>query len=444
MNGRNRCRTVSRFTLRLGILSVAVLAIYVNMEVNGVDEPDDEIPPTSIIFDTRPPRDIKEAEAQDAARQRAQQQVQQPSSGQAQDRPGPGAPRAPPQPLTDEQRKTLEDRNRRRAAFMRSRSTTTRAETIASLVEWRREERERIAREGGPPRPWKNPELAFAEAESAATTRPPTPSVTPTAVSLSATPFPTATETPAAKLPSGRTVRQLFSPTLDTADMPAAEIALHRRLAFPLEGCNATWIARLQSYAAFHASALTLLREKKPLPPGVRVVIYRCWELPDHVYGTSTDCGGLADRISGMNHVFLLALYYNWVVLVDWQAQPDVFHSPLIDYEYKKELLEHYPGTATATYLFTSCPNSGDYPDCPLGLPDPPSFFKTPISVILINRGGIRWGHPNRTKELLDVWGLGRCVCVCVCVCACARAQSYFRPPVGLGMCLCVDVFQVM
>jgi hypothetical protein len=61
-----------------------------------------------------------------------------------------------------------------------------------------------------------------------------------------------------------------------------------------------------------------------------QIVVYRCWELPDHILGLSTDCGGFADRLVGMSHVFLLALYFRWIMFADWQGQPAVFNSPFI------------------------------------------------------------------------------------------------------------------
>ena len=49
------------------------------------------------------------------------------------------------------------------------------------------------------------------------------------------------------------------------------------------------------------------------------------------------------------------------------------------DYEYKPSLVQ-WAGGDTKKYLFTSCPNSGDYPYCPMDVADPP------VSILMLPR----------------------------------------------------------
>ena len=216
------------------------------------------------------------------------------------------------------------------------------------------------------------------------------PAATVEAVVASPTASPSTPSYEGATLPSGKvTVRGLFDPALDATGLPPDELALHDLLAHPMAGCNASWVAHLEAYAAFHATHLAALRRKEKIAP--KIVVWRCWELPDNVAGTSTDCGGLADRMSGMNHIFLLALYYQWFFLAEWQGQPATFDSPFIDYAFSPALVAGYHNNDIRAYHFTSCPNSGDYRDCPLAVANPHAFYETGVSYIATNRWVGAW-----------------------------------------------------
>jgi hypothetical protein len=189
-----------------------------------------------------------------------------------------------------------------------------------------------------------------------------------------------------------------------------AERALHDRLEHPMEPhCNASWVAVITEYAAFHKAAVARIAAGERDVP--KMVVYRCEELPVSEIGITTDCGGFADRLAGMAHVFLLALYYKWVFLADWRGQAEVFNSPFFDYTWRPE---YEARRATSNFNFVSCPGQGDYRDCPLGVPDPESLYATPVNFISTNRGGLRWGKPDRVARFfewgLDKWTQGGCV----------------------------------
>ena len=80
------------------------------------------------------------------------------------------------------------------------------------------------------------------------------------------------------------------------------------------------------------------------------------------------------------------------------------------DFEYKRELVGKFGESSNRAYLFTSCPNSGDYRFCPMDVADPPEFFSANVNFIATNRGGLRWGKAERIERIQNTSGLGKCV----------------------------------
>lgn len=206
--------------------------------------------------------------------------------------------------------------------------------------------------------------------------------------------------------------------------MTPAERLLHARLTDPLcadvhpvdpsaPACNASWVRRLSEYAAFHRDAVARIQRGDKGGPTPKIVVYSCMEQADDATSvvSTPDCGGFADRLAGMSHVFLLALLHNWLFFASWPGQGEVFNSPLFDYTWKPEL---GAGRVSESFDFLSCPFQGKYKDCPLGLPDVAAVLKADVNYISTNRGGLRWGAPDRVAKFfewgLDKWTQGGCV----------------------------------
>ena len=208
------------------------------------------------------------------------------------------------------------------------------------------------------------------------------------------------------------------------ARLTPAERALHARLEQPLQPhCSDTWAARVAAYGRFHNDSVARLRAQGAAAaagggaagePPPRIVVYTCREGEGADAAHTPDCGGYADRLAGMSHVFLLALTHGWLFFADWRGQPDVFNSPWFDYAWRPELAA---GAPSQYHDFLSCPYQGSYKDCPLGLPDPPATFPAGVvHMIATNKGGLRWGSKERVDALLgpdwglDKWTQGGCV----------------------------------
>ena len=139
---------------------------------------------------------------------------------------------------------------------------------------------------------------------------------------------------------------------------------LNARLSDPLAGCTDKWRSTVAEYAAFHADGVRKLRAKQQNAP--RAVVYECLETPDDSLLVSQDCGGFADRLVGLNHVFLFALLHNLLFFIHWPNHAHVFHSPFIDMVYDDELMMGWGNRTTEDHSFVGCPDRVG--NCPLGL----------------------------------------------------------------------------
>lgn len=187
-----------------------------------------------------------------------------------------------------------------------------------------------------------------------------------------------------------------------------AERALERLLKEPMEGCPAKWLQTLDEYAQWHREQLTLLAQRSPL--AAKVMVYSCAETVDETTVVGDDCGGYADRLTGVTHLFLYSLLFKRVFLIDWssggmQVPPHVFHSPYINYTYDESLVI-YPGRSVEKRErhFNGCPDHQG--PCVLQKDDPGTLFPNDVTLTRINKGGVRYSTDANRARIFSELGL--------------------------------------
>ena len=243
------------------------------------------------------------------------------------------------------------------------------------------------------------PSASSSAAASPSASASDTPAAAP-ALEEGAAPTRGATETP-----SG-----LYSARPDPGEQ-AATRALQALLDDPLADCTADWRATMSAYGDFHRAGVAALRRRDAVVP--RVVVFSCYETPDDSVLVSEDCGGFADRLVGMTHVFLVALLNRFIFFAQWQEAQHVFSSPFMpDYIYNQSLVEY--GERTKVYeSFIGCPERTGQP-CPVGHPNITSMLSGDVNYVRVNRGGVRWGGEAALQALysrgLDAPHVGGCI----------------------------------
>lgn len=93
-------------------------------------------------------------------------------------------------------------------------------------------------------------------------------------------------------------------------------------MAHPLSDCDPRWQSYIEDYGRFHREGVEKLKRRDKDAP--RVIVYECFETPDRSELVSQDCGGFADRLVGMNHLFLVALLHRYLFFAQWQEREKV------------------------------------------------------------------------------------------------------------------------
>lgn len=261
-----------------------------------------------------------------------------------------------------------------------------------------------------------------------------TGSSAPAAASGSPTGSPAEAATPSVSASLGPTTSptNAYSPKPD-ADEQAAYSTLRRMLEDPLSDCTPQWRKTLEDYGAFHRAGVEALRRRDPDAP--KVVVFSCYETPDDSHLVSEDCGGFADRLVGMTHIFLVSLKHRYLFFAQWQEAQKVFRSPYLpDYVYNASLVM-YEGRSKVEESFIGCPErfvpGRASSDCPIGNTNITRILHAHTNYVRVNRGGIRWGGPDALKTLyglgLDREHVGGCIYRALVAPSEATVQRFLR-----------------
>jgi hypothetical protein len=136
----------------------------------------------------------------------------------------------------------------------------------------------------------------------------------------SASPSNTASVSGSASLSPTSSLSAAYSPKAGPEQQAYA--LMRRKLDNPMEDCDPRWAAYLAEYGEFHRKGVEALRRRDPNAP--RVVIFECFETPDSSHLVSQDCGGFADRLVGMTHIFMVALLHRYIFFAQWQERERV------------------------------------------------------------------------------------------------------------------------
>jgi hypothetical protein len=169
---------------------------------------------------------------------------------------------------------------------------------------------------------------------------------------------------------------------------------LQARLAEPMQGCTERWSQAMRDYAAWHRAetAAVLVAGPAGALNGTKILVYRCSE-PEHEaqLGTTDDCGGLSDRLSGMSHVLLTAMLHRWLFFAQWDQRAAAFDTPFgFDYSWSPALRTLFDAAHDSGryFHFVSCPDAGEYRYCPIRANA--SLFTHRVNYVLTNKGALQ------------------------------------------------------
>ena len=178
---------------------------------------------------------------------------------------------------------------------------------------------------------------------------------------------------------------------------PPAADRLAAILSDPLYDCTPTWKQTVADYSVFHKDAIRRLRENDNPP---KVIVYQCLESSKD---TLDACGGFADRILGVQHLFVTALLLKAAFFVDWatidilqrdnwQVFPQtprvsvldtVSSSPFFNITYDYSVVF---GSWNRTWEFTDRMGCAVPRPCPLEVVPLETFFPSDVNFVRTNR----------------------------------------------------------
>eukprot|EP00898_Chlorokybus_atmophyticus_P000983 jgi/Chlat1/1886/Chrsp145S02206 len=123
--------------------------------------------------------------------------------------------------------------------------------------------------------------------------------------------------------------RKEVLPSRNKEPSDIAQLSLEQRATSPSMCGN--W---QHKYARWHKRAMASLSNPKAAAK-TRFVVFRCRQVGE----VNEQCGGLADRFTGMVSAFLFALLTDRVFLIDWPGYENAFNSPYANLTYVPEIL---------------------------------------------------------------------------------------------------------
>ena len=193
-----------------------------------------------------------------------------------------------------------------------------------------------------------------------------------------------------------------------TSGGSVAEARLLERLAAPLDACPVSYVERLRVYVAWREKEIERMRARDPA--AANVLVYSCSDTHDETTVVGDDCGGFADRIVGVVHLFVYAVLHDLVFFVDWnvegvQIAPQVFHSPLFNWTWDAQVAIYEGRDVERERHFMGCPDHGTMhrggKACPLMRDDPSSVtFPSKVTLTRLNKGAIRYSSDATRARL--------------------------------------------